>query len=161
MHFYHAHIFQGGTQEGGPDTLDMENILNQYQDRVFDYYQINHNVGEGIIHLNPENADKVWKIINQKIDRTKQEFELAKRSVIQNMVSTKITSFSEIKMNDFPKNMSLGFALERVGRLLTNEFCISSYFYDWVISSSDMNQERLQQYIKDGDKFLVLIDFHN
>jgi hypothetical protein len=110
---------------------------------------------EGDVLRYSDNPELAEKVIEEALARREQEIEICKTI----LADLDVQSFS-YDMESQSKYDREGYALYKMGQILSNFWCSDSGIYDSVVYGADLKyfRERLQE---NADKqYLVVVDFH-
>jgi len=110
---------------------------------------------EGDVLRYSDNPELAEKIISDFLTSRQREIEYS-----QKVIDGRDLSGIEYDFSNHAKDEMLGYALYKMGQILTNFWCPDSGVYDSVTYSPDLHSFRERVAENPSKQFLVVVDFH-
>jgi hypothetical protein len=112
-------------------------------------------VVEGDVLRYSDNPELAEKIIRDFLDIRQREIEYS-----QKVIDGRDINGIEFDPSNHAKDEMLGYALYKMGKILTNFWCPESGVYDSVVWSPDLHSFRERVVECPENQYLVVVDFH-
>jgi len=151
MHYYHA-ILSTGSESKEEAEQKIDEFLESYNREVYDYYQITET-----IKVTPENIDKIWKVLEDKMNSTDNSFDYNIKQLEKSFVENKVITLSDIK------NITSygGMFMVDIGKYISEYYYTECFFYNIEEWSRTITKEQLAQNIITDEVWITYVDLHN
>ena len=166
MHTNHLILVEAGDWKEAI-SLAEEHLEHYGDSKVWDWYEIggrwNWSKNERDKKANTlcvgKDKKKAEKLIRQKLQYQQDYIDDYNKKLVEEMKKEHIVSLKDIKRNSAGM---IGYYLHELGQLIGGYYCFNSHFFDANYGCAYIDEHRIKDISKDGDKFWICnFDLHN